>query len=281
VLGVPGRWTGPGRDLTPSRQGRVSAGRALANDQGATGWRIMQKAHCHDQEYWVLKRTRCRCGSMFDKKSITSQRLQHRPTGPVDVLDVRCSACGEQRTFEFDISAFFGKVDASSFQELRNDERQLWQMFVWHQCRMEGVLKYLSDLADDGDTLAISYVAAAVSNFLEKAKKMPAGTSGGDATSERFTFQPGWKVRQITVEEAERENPPLLDDDRTGRFPHIRKPFGFLSEKWEALKAQIQPGDELWEYESPAESWQRLAGRAGIVLLRRGVPVAEILTRMN
>jgi hypothetical protein len=43
----------------------------------------------------------------------------------------------------------------------------------------------------------------------------------------------------------------------------------------------MKPGDELWTFCSPAESWQNLAGRRGIVLLRDGMAIAEIVTLMN
>jgi hypothetical protein len=39
--------------------------------------------------------------------------------------------------------------------------------------------------------------------------------------------------------------------------------------------------DELWTFATSAESFRRLAGRAGIVLLRDGNAIAEIVTLMN
>lgn len=107
------------------------------------------------------------------------------------------------------------------------------------------------------------------------------------ANSEREQIDGGdfirseWLDEKITVEEAERQNPGLPNDDRAERFPEIRKPFGFLSPKWDALKAQMQPGDELWTFSSSAESWQNLAGRAGIALVRDKKVIATIVTRLN
>jgi hypothetical protein len=43
----------------------------------------------------------------------------------------------------------------------------------------------------------------------------------------------------------------------------------------------MQPGDELWTFASSAESFRHLAGRSGIVLLRDGRAVAEIVTLMS
>ena len=47
------------------------------------------------------------------------------------------------------------------------------------------------------------------------------------------------------------------------------------------LLAQMQPDDELWEFRSPASTWQHLCGREGLVLLRQGKVVAQVLTAMN
>jgi len=43
----------------------------------------------------------------------------------------------------------------------------------------------------------------------------------------------------------------------------------------------MQEGDELWEFCSSWESWQKLAGRAGIALVRNGEVVASVDTMMN
>ena len=43
----------------------------------------------------------------------------------------------------------------------------------------------------------------------------------------------------------------------------------------------MQPGDELWEFRSGRESWQHLAGRAGIALMRDGREVASLITMMS
>jgi hypothetical protein len=65
------------------------------------------------------------------------------------------------------------------------------------------------------------------------------------------------------------------------RFPDATKPFGFKNGQWEAIKAAMQPGDELWTFASPAKSWEDLAGRAGIAVVRDGNPVMVLTTMLN
>ena len=43
----------------------------------------------------------------------------------------------------------------------------------------------------------------------------------------------------------------------------------------------MQPGDELWTFSSPAQSWEDLAGRAGVALVRDGNPIKVLVTMMN
>jgi len=47
------------------------------------------------------------------------------------------------------------------------------------------------------------------------------------------------------------------------------------------MLAQMEEGDELWEFRSPVESWEHLAGRAGIALVRQGEIINFIVTMMN
>lgn len=89
-----------------------------------------------------------------------------------------------------------------------------------------------------------------------------------------------WLDERITVAEAERRHPGIRDE-RLARHPELGRPFGGLNAEWEALKAQMEPGDELWTFLSSAESWRRLAGRAGVALLRDGTAIAVITTMMN
>ena len=47
------------------------------------------------------------------------------------------------------------------------------------------------------------------------------------------------------------------------------------------LKERMLPGDEVWSFSSPVESWGVLAGRAGFALIRDGRPLAHMITIMN
>jgi hypothetical protein len=85
-----------------------------------------------------------------------------------------------------------------------------------------------------------------------------------------------WLKRKLTIEEAEAEN--LVADSRLGPTPI---PFGFCYYEWESLIAEMQPGDELWEFSSSRESWKHLCGRSGIALVRGGEIVQMMITEMN
>lgn len=88
--------------------------------------------------------------------------------------------------------------------------------------------------------------------------------------------------RPITIEEAERMHTPTREDPaRVKKFPQLALPFGFNNGQWESLKAQMQPGDELWWFSTSAQTWKDLRGRAGIELVRHGKPIAVIITLMN
>jgi hypothetical protein len=89
-----------------------------------------------------------------------------------------------------------------------------------------------------------------------------------------------WLKKQISIAEAEADYPGITDD-RVKRFPDAAKPFGFMNAEWEALKAEMQPGDELWTFSSSPESWQALAGRSGIALVRNGTPIKTLVGAMN
>ena len=47
------------------------------------------------------------------------------------------------------------------------------------------------------------------------------------------------------------------------------------------FKSKIQEGDELWRFSSPQESWEHLAGRAGICIVRDGEITDSLVTIMN
>jgi hypothetical protein len=43
----------------------------------------------------------------------------------------------------------------------------------------------------------------------------------------------------------------------------------------------LKPGDEIWRYCSPPESWKLLAGRSGSALVRKGKVIRSHLVLMN
>lgn len=89
-----------------------------------------------------------------------------------------------------------------------------------------------------------------------------------------------WLGEKLSVEQAEARYPGV-DGGPGRRSPGPGKPFGALNGDWEALKAEMKPGDEIWTFASPAATWQDLAGRAGIVLVRSGRPIRAIVTMLN
>lgn len=49
----------------------------------------------------------------------------------------------------------------------------------------------------------------------------------------------------------------------------------------EKLQSAMKPGDELWEFKSPPETWRMFAGVAGYAIVRDGTPVGGVVTYMN
>ena len=82
-------------------------------------------------------------------------------------------------------------------------------------------------------------------------------------------------VKKVDIETVESEN--MVERDN---WPEPLA-FGFMNDKWINLKNTAQENDELWYYSSSKESWQRLAGRAGYVLIRGDIVVASIQTTMS
>jgi|GEM_PF-856578 hypothetical protein len=106
-------------------------------------------------------------------------------------------------------------------------------------------------------------------------------TSGAALEPDTYQFDEeanikGWLRDQTTVEAAEREH--LVKTDRLGPNP---VPFGFMHGEWLRFKGQIRQGDQLWNFCSSGESWEHLAGREGLCLVRGGEIVASIITCMN
>jgi hypothetical protein len=113
--------------------------------------------------------------------------------------------------------------------------------------------------------------------MLSRRKLMAAGA--GLALAARPVRAAGikeWLQKRLTVAEAEAAH--MVKNDWLGPEP---VPFGFVNYKWRALLAEMQDGDELWEFSSSQESWARLGGRSGIALVRHGEVVRAVVTKMN
>ena len=85
-----------------------------------------------------------------------------------------------------------------------------------------------------------------------------------------------WLTKKVTVEEAEAAH--LVRNEKFGPEP---VPFGFMYQEWKQLIAAMRPGDELWEFNSPEDTWKHLAGRAGFAVVRDGNLIASLVTMMN
>ena len=51
--------------------------------------------------------------------------------------------------------------------------------------------------------------------------------------------------------------------------------------RWDRFVSQLQEGDELWAYSSPAEAWRHLHGEAGYAILRDGKVIDKWVTLEN
>jgi hypothetical protein len=80
-----------------------------------------------------------------------------------------------------------------------------------------------------------------------------------------FDIPKAWLHKQVSVTEVE-------DDIKNSEL--------FVS-RWNHLKAGLQPGDEVWSFVSPADTWKHLTGRAGYVIVREGRLVDGMVTMMN
>lgn len=75
--------------------------------------------------------------------------------------------------------------------------------------------------------------------------------------------------------------PGLKDQRRRTSVEELERERGFRGERWDAFKARVIEGDELWEYCSARKTWDQGLGGAGIELVREGQSIALLTTRMN
>ena len=75
--------------------------------------------------------------------------------------------------------------------------------------------------------------------------------------------------RKTTLEAAEAGHPGLL------------RASSRLYREWQALRAAMEPGDEIFAFFSSPESWRGLCGRGGFALVRAGKVVREVVIVLN
>ncbi|MBX9792504.1 MAG: hypothetical protein K2Y37_26685 [Pirellulales bacterium] len=80
-----------------------------------------------------------------------------------------------------------------------------------------------------------------------------------------------WLSRQSTVDALESE------------FEYDGIVFGHCHSEWQQLKAKIRPGDELWYFISPPETWTGFprCGMEGITLRRHGQTIDNVLLSLS
>lgn len=89
-----------------------------------------------------------------------------------------------------------------------------------------------------------------------------------------------WLKRQMNLAEFEALGTGF-DPFSSGAPAALTLGGGRVARELEDLKVLMLPGDELWSFASPPQTWQQLAGRAGIALIRNGMAVGHVVTKMN
>jgi hypothetical protein len=77
-------------------------------------------------------------------------------------------------------------------------------------------------------------------------------------------------------------NPATIEIKVTGCVLIFRIKFlRGVNSKWRELLSMMQDGDELRTFSTNNESWDNMAGRAGVSLVRNGETIYSIVTKMN
>lgn len=80
-----------------------------------------------------------------------------------------------------------------------------------------------------------------------------------------------WLVKQVNPVEVELEH----------TLPWFKKPFGDISHHWEKAKIILSKGGELWEYNSPPETWANMCGEGGYCIVHKEEVVFHFATVVN
>jgi hypothetical protein len=67
--------------------------------------------------------------------------------------------------------------------------------------------------------------------------------------------------------------------DEVEQFPTEWTPE-FRAE-WDRFLKKAAPGDAIWFFRSPRDTWDELGGREGFVIMRDGTPIAAIVTVLS
>jgi hypothetical protein len=59
------------------------------------------------------------------------------------------------------------------------------------------------------------------------------------------------------------------------------RPFGEMTSSWRNFVRQLESGDELWSFRSPARTFAEKCGRAGFAIVRDGSVRATLVMVMN
>lgn len=90
-----------------------------------------------------------------------------------------------------------------------------------------------------------------------------------------------WIRFKIAIEDVDRDPLPIVRDS-VDPEPFKWSDVGLRGwSKWERLKNCMVEGDEIWSFSSANGSWENLCGRAGVVVLRQGRPIGDIVLLMN
>jgi hypothetical protein len=89
-----------------------------------------------------------------------------------------------------------------------------------------------------------------------------------------------WLTERITLDWITVARPrPAVPESRAQAILQLR---AYKSrQEIKTLEALMLPGDEVWKFSSPPQSWQQLMGRAGVALVREGRSIAHVITSMN
>jgi hypothetical protein len=81
----------------------------------------------------------------------------------------------------------------------------------------------------------------------------------------------------LTIAEIESKNKVEIEKD--GK--KISLPFGYINDQWLEIKSKMKKGDRIFEFSTGPDSWANLAGRAGVIVLRKNKLIGTIITTMN